>query len=153
MKNLVKVFSILALALGMLCVVPKTEVHAAPPAKSVYDFQIIGMADQDMFNNDRFAKFPGDAVETDGTIYVAIKQMGYGNVFTSVDGGEVSCQFKEVKRIPIEEYTSYGKIVAGWMYVYKIDNLTKGIHNVEFICHGTGTPYRCMKATAKINKL
>lgn len=152
MKNLIKVFTVMVLALGMIITVIPTQVFAAPAAQSVYSYEIIGMADQDMINeNIGFEKFPYNAVETDQTIYVAIRQMGYGNRYVKING--TMGDFKEVYTRPIEQNTSYGKVIVGWDVIYKIDGLPKGCHELEFYCTGTGVPSRIVKDTAKINKI
>ncbi|MBX4267235.1 hypothetical protein [Clostridium estertheticum] len=54
---------------------PKTEVYAAPPATHVTHYQITGMTHQDGLNRNKFYNFPGNAIETDNTIYIATNQM------------------------------------------------------------------------------
>lgn len=152
MKNLSKILSVLLLVFGLLLFIPKTEAYAAPPAPPVTHYEIIGMADQDMFNDSmNFQPFPDNAVETDGTIYIQTNQLGQGVVRTTTDG--VSTSFQEVKSTPIIETTYYGRVVVGWDIIYKIDNLTKGMHTIKFTCSGSNYPYTVKTDTAIINKL
>lgn len=151
MKNLVKVFSIILLTLGIVTTAMPMKASAAPAAKSVYSYEIMGMADQDMYNHSQYARFPDNAVETDGTIYVKIKQMGYGSRFINIDG--TSAKLQEVQSIPITGYTAYGKVVTGWYIVYKVDGLSKGIHDIEFGCIGSNFPSRTIRDYAKIRML
>ncbi|MBU3187915.1 hypothetical protein [Clostridium estertheticum] len=151
MKNLTKILSVLVLALGIFIIMPKTEVYAAPPATPVTHYEITGMTDQDGFNKNEFYNFPGNAIETDDTIYIATNQLGQGKVDITLDG--ISRNFQEVKSTPIIETTSYGRVVAGWNNVYKIDGLTIGMHTIKFTCSGTNSPYTVKTTTATVNKL
>ncbi|MCD3215865.1 hypothetical protein G8S55_01195 [Clostridium botulinum C] len=54
----------------------KIEAHSAP---CVSQYEIIGMADQDMYNTGDYYMFQGNQVETDGTLYVKVRQIGYGH--------------------------------------------------------------------------
>lgn len=114
---------------------PKTEVYAAPPATH---YEITGMTDQDGLNRNEFYNFPGNAIETEETIYIATNQLGQGKVDITLDG--ISRNFQEVKSTSIIENTYYGRVVAGWNITYKINNLTKGMHIIKFTCSGTNVP-------------
>lgn len=148
MKNLVKVFSIVLLALGIVTTAMPMKASAAPAAKSVYSYEIMGMADQDMYNRGQYGRFPQNAVVTDGTSYVKIKQMGYGSRFVNIDGNSVKLQ--EVESKPITEYTPYGRIIGGWYIVYRIPELSEGVHDIEFGCTGSNFPSRTIRDYAKI---
>lgn len=113
---------------------PVTNANAAPAAPGVYYFGVDGMADQVMFNQGTFRKYPNNLIEASGPIYIKVKQLGYGSRFTNVD--KVSTDFKEVNREAITEYSSYGTVVIGWYITYKVDNLADGTHNIELGCIG-----------------
>ncbi|MBB6714910.1 DUF4879 domain-containing protein [Clostridium gasigenes] len=127
---------------------PQTKAYAAPAAPGVYSFQITGMSEESMGD---FPMFLDNKVETDATIYVKIKQLGYGSKFINVDG--VYSKFQEVQSVPIIEYINYGKTVVGWDITYKIDNLEKGMHNIEFGCIGVNFPSRTLRDNATILKI
>ncbi|MBB6624393.1 DUF4879 domain-containing protein [Clostridium gasigenes] len=148
MKNLAKVFSALALALGMFFITPTTQAQAVITAPALSYFEIGGMSEQPW---DGYKMFQDNKVETDGTIYVKVQQMGYGNTSIKVNGA--SRNFQETNREAITEISpKQGKIVVGWNITYKIDNLPKGINNIEFMCIGTSSS-RVMRDTATILKL
>jgi hypothetical protein len=146
MKNFAKIFSVLVLALSIFLVMPKTEVYAAA-APDISQFEIIGMTDLDGFINDEYYPFPGNEVETDGAIYIKIKQMGYGHRTSLLDG--VVNNFQEVKT----EYIIQNNLVVGFYVVYKIDNLTIGMHDIKFTCIGTNFPNTIISDHAIVNKI
>lgn len=57
----------------------KIEAHAAPSAPCVSQYEIIGMTYQYMYNTRDYYMFQGNQIETDGTLYVKVRQIGYGH--------------------------------------------------------------------------
>ena len=150
MKNLAKIFSVLALVLGIFLFMPKTEAYAIP-APHLTQYGITGITDQDGFNTRTFYDFPNNKIETDAAIYIRTRQMGYGSRGILLDG--VLHKFQEVESKSIIQNSYDGKIVVGFDTTYKIDNLTVGMHNIEFFCIASTFPAKSISDTATINKL
>lgn len=138
MKRIFKIISVVfmaALIVSAVLVSGKGEMVSAEPAPNLSSFQILGVADSNLFNNNQYyTKNSISAVKLPRTIYVVTNQTGYGNTGYYIDGNV----YKTATRSKWFPRTNANRIITGWAQ-YDMLTLTPGNHNIKAVCTNNNT--------------
>lgn len=142
MKKITRIFSVFIsvfLFATTIALANSTQKVSAAPAPRLTQFQIVGLAKPSEFNG-QGGYIPRNQIDYndfDSNVYIITRQMGYGNISYSIDGGSYRSGV-EIVRSPIQGYDSNGaRAVVGWITVQSISGLSSGNHTIRALCNST----------------